>query len=626
MEILSAHHLHKAFGEKVLLDGVSFSIETGERIGLVGVNGTGKSTFLKIISEKEETDKGELKHPKDFTVSYLAQEAELSEDLTVLDEIYMGDLPLIKTLHQYEHARMRLEQDPLSEQKLKAFQLAQEQMDREHAWDHETQAKTILSKLGINDYHQTIDALSGGQKKRVALAKALIQPADLLILDEPTNHLDHDSIEWLEQYLPNYKGALIIVTHDRYFLNRVTNRIYELDKGQMYRYVGNYETYLEKKAERLELAEQSKQKHQNILKKEIAWLKAGVKARTTKQKARIDRVLEMKKQTFEKKQREVDLNLRGTRLGDEVFELTDVTKSFEGETLFQPFSFLIKPDDRIGIVGKNGSGKSTLLNMLAGRMVPDTGHIAVGETVKIGYYTQDHSEMDEDLKIIDYIRKTADVIHTKDDQVITAEQMLERFLFNRGDQQTFIRRLSGGEKRRLYLLHVLMQEPNVLLLDEPTNDLDTETLAILENYLDEFPGVVISVSHDRYFLDRTADQLFVFTDEGIINTFYGDYSDYLAERKEDKKEQKVMNKEPSAPVKKKKKLSYHEQKEWQTIEDEISVLEEQIETKKQAVIEAGSDSEKVRIAYDEQLALESALEEKMERWEELSLLVESLDN
>lgn len=436
----------------------------------------------------------------------------------------------------------------------------------------------------------------------------------------------YDSIEWLEQYLPNYKGALIIVTHDRYFLNRVTNRIYELDKGQMYRYVGNYETYLEKKAERLALAEQSKQKHQNILKKEIAWLKAGVKARTTKQKARIDRVHEMKKQTFEKKQREVDLNLRGTRLGDEVFELTDVTKGFGEETLFQPFSFLIKPDDRIGIVGKNGSGKSTLLNLLAGRMVPDAGEIRVGETVKVGYYTQDHSEMDEELKIIDYIRKTADVIHTKNDQVITAEQMLERFLFDRPQQQTFIRRLSGGEKRRLYLLHVLMQEPNVLLLDEPTNDLDTETLAILENYLDEFPGVVMSVSHDRYFLDRTADQLFVFTDDGVIETFYGDYSDYLAVRKEDKKEQKVIEKEVSAPVKKKKKLSYHEQKEWQTIEDEIGAIEEQIEAKKQAVIDAGSDSEKVRLAYDEQLALEAALEEKMERWEALSLLVESLDN
>lgn len=626
MEILSAHQLYKAFGEKVLLSDVSFSIETGERIGLVGVNGTGKSTFLKIISEKEETDQGELKHPKDFTVSYLAQEAELTEDLTVLDEIYMGELPIIQTLRHYEQARIALEQEPMSESKLKQFQLAQEKMDTENAWDHETQAKTILSKLGITDYYQNIHALSGGQKKRVALAKALIQPADLLILDEPTNHLDHDSIEWLEQYLPGYKGALIIVTHDRYFLNRVTNRIYELDKGQMYRYVGNYETYLEKKAERLALAEQSKQKHQNILKKEIAWLKAGVKARTTKQKARIDRVHEMKKQTFEKRQREVDLNLRGTRLGDDVFELIDVQKSFDEKPLFQSFSFLIKPNDRIGIVGKNGSGKSTLLNMLAGRMIPDAGEIHVGETVKIGYYTQDHSEMDEDLKIIEYIRKTADVIHTKDDQVITAEQMLERFLFNRGDQQTFIRRLSGGEKRRLYLLHVLMQEPNVLLLDEPTNDLDTETLAILENYLDEFPGVVISVSHDRYFLDRTADQLFVFTDDGIIDTFYGDYSDYLAERKEDLKEQKENEKEVAGPVKKKKKLSYHEQKEWETIEDEIGLLEEQIEEKKQAVIDAGSDSEKVRIAYDNQLTLEAALEEKMIRWEELSLLVESLEH
>lgn len=629
MEMLSVEQLSKSFGDKILFDAISFSIEKGERIGLVGVNGTGKSTFLKILAEKEVADSGKVKHPKDFLVSYLAQDVELDQSLTVLDEVFTGEAPITVAVKEFERARLDLEKDPVSQPFQQQFERAQNKLDRLEAWDHDTQAKTILSKLGITDYEQAVSTLSGGQKKRVALAKALIQPADVLILDEPTNHLDHSSIEWLEQFLPSYRGALILVTHDRYFLNRVTNRIYELDKGNLYRYVGNYETYLEKKQVRLAEAERAEQKHANTLKREIAWLKAGVKARTTKQKARIDRVHQLKEQSFEQQQGKVDLSVASARLGKQVIELREISHSFTGVRLFEPFSFLVKPEDRIGIVGPNGSGKSTLLNIISGRITQEMGELIVGETVKVGYYTQDHSEMDEGLKIIEYIRKTADVIETTDQQTITAEQMLERFLFPRSQQWTYINRLSGGEKRRLYLLKVLMEEPNVLLLDEPTNDLDTETLAILEDYLDGFPGVVITVSHDRYFLDRVVDQLWIFSDGKAVDTYYGNYTEYLAASKEEAHQAKQVEKQTETKAvdkQRKKKLSYHEQKEWATIEDDISALETAIEEEQAAIVAAGSDSEAVRIHFNKQTELEAKLEEKMERWEELSLMVEAFSD
>lgn len=624
MEILAVTALSKSFGDKDLFNHIDFSIETGERIGLVGVNGTGKSTFLKVLAGVEPKDSGQVRHPKAFSLSYLAQEATLNEELSVLDEIYTGEAEVIVAMRAYEYARTALENNPLDVTIQRTFQQEQERLDRLKAWDQETQAKTILSKLGIKDYYVQIKQLSGGQKKRVALAKALIQPADLLILDEPTNHLDHQAIEWLEKFLPSYQGALILVTHDRYFLNRVTNRIYELDKGNLYRYVGNYETYLEKKQLRLMEADTQREKHANTLKKELAWLKAGVKARTTKQKARIDRVHEMKAQTFEKKQQAIELNVGAKRLGNDVLHLESVSKRFDGQLLFDPFSFLVKPKDRIGIVGPNGSGKSTLLHLITGKLEPDSGEINVGETVKFGYYTQDHSEMDENLKIIEYIRKTADVLSTSDGQTITAEQMLERFLFSRSEQWTYIHRLSGGEKRRLYLLKVLMEEPNVLLLDEPTNDLDTETLAILEEYLEQFPGVVITVSHDRYFLDKVVEQLWVFHNNKAVSTYYGNYSAFLNETKETEQSTKEQKQKP-ALKERKRKLSYHEQKEWATIEEDIALLEDKIEQEKEAIINAGSDSEKVRHHYDLQLSYEEALDEKMDRWETLSLIVEEME-
>ncbi|WP_440898106.1 ABC-F family ATP-binding cassette domain-containing protein [Amphibacillus sp. Q70] len=625
MEILSVENLTKSYGEKTLLNQITFSIEKQDRIGIVGVNGTGKSTLLKLVAEREDREQGTIRHANDFSMAYLAQEPELQPDRTLLAEVFAGESSLMTALREYEEILYQLEKTPDDGSVQRQFTRIQAKMDRLDAWDAATTAKIILTKLGINQFDREIKMLSGGQQKRVALAKALVQPAHLLILDEPTNHLDHESIEWLEKFLPTYQGAIMLVTHDRYFLNRVTNRIYELDLGNLYQYSGNYETYLAKKAERLQLEQQEEQKHANILRNEMAWLKRGARARSTKQKARIDRIKDMKTKNFATDQSELEFGVGSTRLGKKVLELNQVTKAYQNKSLVDSFSYLIKPGDRIGIVGPNGSGKTTLLNLIAGKVEPDQGEVDIGPTVKLGYYQQDHNDMDENLKIIEYIRETAEVIHTEDNQVVTAEQMLERFLFPRPQQWTYIHRLSGGEKRRLYLLKVLMEEPNVLLLDEPTNDLDTHTLAILEDYLDSFPGVVITVSHDRYFLDRIARQLLVFKAAGIIETFYGNYSEFL-EKQVNLKSSVTNEKQKPAKVKpKKKKLSYHEQKEWAVIEDEIEELEQGIEQEKQAVLAAGSDAEAVRMHYDRQLELEALLETKMDRWEELSLLVEELE-
>lgn len=625
MEILSIENLTKTYGDKILLNQISFSIASQERIGIVGVNGTGKSTLLKLIAGKEERDQGTMKHANDFTVAYLAQEPELQGDRTILAEVFAGESTLMTVLREYEQALYQLEQTPDQLTTQTQFNRMQTKMDQLAAWDAATTAKTILTKLGITQFDQKIQTLSGGQQKRVALAKALVQPADLLVLDEPTNHLDHESIEWLEKFLPTYQGAIMLVTHDRYFLNRVTNRIYELDLGNLYQYIGNYETYLAEKSERLRRELEHEQKHANILRNEIAWLKRGARARSTKQKARIDRIKEMETKKFATDSSTLEFGVGSKRLGKKVLELNQVTKAYPNKPLVDSFSFLIKPGDRIGIVGPNGSGKTTLLNLIAGKLEPDQGEIEIGSTVKFGFYQQDHSEMDENLKIIEYIRETAEVIHTDDHQVITAEQMLERFLFPRSQQWTYIHRLSGGEKRRLYLLKVLMEEPNVLLLDEPTNDLDTHTLAILEDYLDNFPGVVITVSHDRYFLDRVAEQLLIFKEAGRIETYYGNYSDFL---EKEMSTTNIVTKEKQKTVKtkaRKKKLSYHEQKEWATIEDEIEALEQAVEQEKEEVMMAGSDAEAVRTHYERQLELETDLEAKLERWEELSMLVEEIE-
>nr|WP_246596046.1 ABC-F family ATP-binding cassette domain-containing protein [Bacillus alkalicola] len=626
--------MHKTYGDKELFNHIAFNIEANDRIGLIGVNGTGKSTLLKVLAEIEGRETGDIIHANDFQVEYLPQEPELKEELTVLDQVYFGEALVMKVMREYESTLIELEKDPLNEAKQKRLGTMQQRMDEAEAWEANTMAKTILTKLGISDFTKQVKHLSGGQKKRVAIAKALIQPVDLLLLDEPTNHLDNETIEWLEVFLSQYRGALMLVTHDRYFLNRVTNKIFELDQGEIYQYEGNYELFLEKKAEREEVEGQRETKRQNLLRREIAWLKRGAKARTTKQKARIHRVEALKDEKAPVEKGEVDFSIGSTRLGKKVIELKEVGKSFEDLRLFHDLSYLVVPGERLGIIGPNGTGKSTLLNVIAGRIKPDSGEVEVGETVKIGYYTQGHEEMDESQRVIEFIKDVAEVVHTTDGQVITAEQMLERFLFPRGAQWTYINRLSGGERRRLYLLKILMGEPNVLFLDEPTNDLDTQTLSVLEDYLDQFPGVVITVSHDRYFLDRVVDKLLVFEGQGRVSRYQGAYSDWLEENK--KEAAKGSHKQgvtetgkssSSASQKKKpKKLSYRDQQDWDQIEDRIASLEEKKEQLETEIHDAGSDLDKIRALYEEQNKVNEELEQAMERWEELSLLVEEMES
>ncbi|GGA88861.1 ABC-F family ATP-binding cassette domain-containing protein [Ornithinibacillus halotolerans] len=623
--MLTIENLHKSYGDKILFKDISCTITNEDRIGLIGVNGTGKSSFLKVIAGLDSAESGTVQFPKEYRIEYLPQEVELDPNLSVIEQIYYGEATIMKVMREYESTLQKLSADPENTKIQEALIKVQQKMDEHEAWEANTAAKTILTKLGITDFNKSVTELSGGQRKRIAIAKALIQPADLLILDEPTNHLDNETVEWLEKYLQSFKGALLLVTHDRYFLNRVTNKIFELDKGNLYIYEGNYEVFLEKKAEREELERSNEQKHANTLKRELAWLKAGVKARTTKQKARIDRVHELKEKTFQTGSKQVEFQIGSTRLGKKVLELEHISKAFEGRQLIQDFSQLIIPGDRIGIVGANGTGKTTLLNIMAKRLQPDSGEVTIGETVKIGYYTQGDEELDGEKRVIDYIKEVAEIIYTIDGDVITAEQMLERFLFPRYEQYNYIRKLSGGERRRLYLLKVLMTEPNVLFLDEPTNDLDTQTLSVLEEYLDHFPGVVITVSHDRYFLDRVVDKLFVFEGNGQINPFFGNYSEFRSSQQPVEKKSIKVQKEEQKP-KQKKKLSYMEQKEWNEIEDQIAALEDKVAELEEAIAAAGSDSEKVQSLFAEQQKVNEQLDAKMERWEELSLLVEEFEN
>ncbi|OLO25563.1 multidrug ABC transporter ATP-binding protein [Alkalihalophilus pseudofirmus] len=632
MSIFTVEHLYKSFGEKVLFDHISFAIGERERIGLIGINGTGKSTLLKVLAAVEGMEEGKVTHSNQLHIEYLPQQPELDDNLTTLEQIYYGDSLIMKVMREYEQALQELQLDSENIKLQERLLKVQVKMDECEAWEANTVAKTVLTRLGITDFTKKVKYLSGGQKKRVAIAKALIQPADLLILDEPTNHLDNETIEWLESYLAQYKGSLIMVTHDRYFLNRVTNRIYELDQGKLYTYEGNYEVYLKKKAEREALAEQSESKRQNLLRRELAWLQRGAKARTTKQKARIQRVENLKDQKGPTQKADVDFAIGSTRLGKKVIEVHDMSKSFGEHLLFDHLDYLIVPGERLGIIGPNGTGKSTLLNILAGRIKPTTGEIEVGETVKIAYYTQDDEEIDGDLRVIDYIKEGAEIVRTVDNQIITAEQMLERFLFSRAMQWTYIRRLSGGERRRLYLLRVLMEEPNVLFLDEPTNDLDTQTLSVLEDYLDQFPGVVLTVSHDRYFLDRVVDHLLVFEGNGSVSRYQGSYSEYMEDRRLEKEaeiqERKTIVQDKTEQKKKReprKKLSYKDQQEWNEIEDRITQLELKIENVEAEIVAAGSDFGKIQELMETQKHNEEKLEQAMERWTELSLLIEEIE-
>lgn len=647
MNILSAVNITKTFGEKVLFDDITFTVNEKQRIGLIGVNGTGKSTLLKLLAGLETADSGKLLHANHFRVEYLPQNPEFDPNSTVLEQVFHGDSPLMKTLRDYELALSELEQDPSSEKKQARLFTAQSRMDEQGAWEASTLAKTVLMKLGISEFDKPVGQLSGGQRKRVAMARVLIQPADLLILDEPTNHIDNETAIWLEDFLGKWRGALLLVTHDRYFLERVTNRILELDGGKIYSYEGNYEAFLEKKAERMESQAASEDKRQNLLRRELAWLRRGAKARTTKQKARVQRAEELRDRKVDGPGDKLDIALAGSRLGKKVMELEDITKAFPGgKTLLSGFSYIVMPNDRLGIIGPNGSGKSTLLNMLAGRIQPDGGTIETGTTVKLAYYTQENAEMDEKMRVIDYIKEAAELIRTSDGESISASQMLERFMFSPTLQWSPIGKLSGGERRRLYLLRTLMGEPNVLLLDEPTNDLDIQTLTILEDYLDHFPGAVITVSHDRYFLDRTVTHLFAFDGNGRIEPYIGNYSDYLEDKREQEEAEQARkelvrqassstNSSAAKPAaqsssgtsgsNRPKKLSFKEQKEWDEIEGTIAALEEKAASLKEQIEAAGSDFDQVRELYEQEQQTNADLEAAMERWTYLSELVEEIE-
>ena len=597
MNIINIEHISKVFGEKQVFDDISCGIHQGDKIGIIGINGTGKTTLLKIIAGLEEPDQGQVIFQKGLRVTYLPQSPKFPEHATVLS--YVAD--------------------------------GADGAD----WGRESEAKNALNRLGITDHHEEIDHLSGGQKKRVALARTLVNPADVLILDEPTNHIDNEMAVWLEEYLNQWKGAIIMVTHDRYFLDRVTNKILEIDHGKLYSYTANYSQFLELKAQREEMELASERKRQSVLRMELEWAKRGCRARTTKQRARLERLEALKNGKAPVRDAEVEMDSVETRMGKKTIELHHISKSYGQKKLIDDFEYIVLKNQRLGIIGPNGCGKSTLMKIITGKEEPDQGTVEIGDTVKIGYFAQEVTEMDENQRVIDYIKDVAEYVPTKDGR-ITASQMLERFLFTPAMQYTPIGKLSGGERRRLYLLKVLMDAPNVLILDEPTNDLDIPTLTILEDYLDSFLGIVITVSHDRYFLDNIADRIFAFEAGGKLVQYEGGYTDYL-EAKERKNGTVVRESEESAKKKadrknwkkdapEKLKFTYKEQKEYETIDDEIASLEQKIEELDEQMMQYATNSAKLSEITEQKEAAEAALEEKMERWVYLNDLAERIES
>lgn len=640
MNILTVEQVTKSYGDKILFQDASFGMEDQDKIGIIGVNGTGKSTFMRVIAGLEPPDAGKISMGNRIRVRYLAQNPEFDPDNTVLQQVFEGDLPEMKAVREYTETMELLELHPNREDLQQKLLKLNQTLDTLQAWQLESDAKTILSKLGIRNYDAKMGTLSGGQRKRVALAAALIQPSDLLILDEPTNHIDNESVAWLEQYLQKRRGALLMITHDRYFLDRVANVMLELDHGRLFRYEANYSRFLELKAEREEREAASEQKRQNLLRSELAWIRRGAKARTTKQKARIERFEKLKDQEMVHSSGELDVSVASTRLGRKILEIEGLRKKSDDKVLIQDLSYIAVPEDRIGIVGPNGSGKSTLLNLIAGRLQPDAGEAVLGPTVKLGYFTQEHQEMDGSQRVIEYVKDEAEVVRTADGSAITAAQMLERFLFPPALQWTPIAKLSGGEKRRLYLLRVLMSAPNVLLLDEPTNDLDIQTLSVLEQYLDEFPGVCIVVSHDRFFLDRTVDKIMAFEGNGQIRVHVGSYSEYAEWMQRHGGEAAGGKVEASSAKpasggsgsgsaqeapRERLKFSYKEQREYEQIDGLIEAAENKLASIQSEMETAGSDAARLQELMKSQEETEGELEHLMERWTYLNELAEKIE-
>jgi ABC transport system ATP-binding/permease protein len=633
MNLITVENISKSYSEKPLLTNLSLGINEGDKIGVIGVNGTGKSTLLKIIAGAETPDGGRIIKSNSVTIEYLSQEPYFESEDTVLTLVFRGHSPVMKVIREYETA---LQDTTTPSERLMELT---HRMDSLNAWNIESEAKSVLTKLGITDFNAKVGTLSGGQRKRIALASSLINTSDLLILDEPTNHLDNETIDWLEQYLNRRRGSLLMITHDRYFLDRVVNEIIELDKGNLYTYKGNYSAFLEKKVEREEMEATNEKKRQSLLKKELAWIKRGAKARTTKQKARIDRFEKLSEQAVDINNERLEISVAGSRLGRKVIELDNINKAYGNKKLISDFSYNLLKDDRIGIIGPNGAGKSTLLNIVAGKIKPDSGKVETGETVKIGVFSQESYHMNEDQRVIEYIREGAEVISNSEGYKLSASQMLEKFLFSPDKQWTPISKLSGGEKRRLYLLRVLMEAPNVLLLDEPTNDIDIETLSILEDYIEEFPGAVIAVSHDRYFLDRIAEKLFVFEGNGKVGYHTGNYSEFKEDQTNgeqinkpvDKsnqtanKNQETVDKNYEKKKDKPLKFTFKEQKEYEEIDSVIAKLEGDIEMIEKKIGEAASDYSKLQDLLREKEELEIKLEEKMERWVYLNDLAEKIE-
>lgn len=600
MNVLNIEHITKVYGDKTIFDDVSYGISEGDKIGIIGINGTGKTTLLRIIAGIAPPDEGQVVTQNGLRVTYLPQNPQFPSDATILSYVTEGVT--------------------------------------EQSWNPQTEAKTVLNRLGIQDHEEEIVHLSGGEKKRVALARTLVNPADVLILDEPTNHLDNEMAAWLEDYLNRFKGVVIMVTHDRYFLDRVTNKILEISHGKLYSYEANYSKFLEMKAQREEMEEASERKRQSILRMELEWAKRGCRARSTKQKARLDRLEALKNGTAPVRDAQAEIDSVQSRMGKKTIELKGISKSFGKKVCIRDFSYIVLKNQRLGIIGPNGCGKSTLLKIIAGIVQPDEGEVEIGDTIKIGYFSQEGEKMDENQRVIDYIRDVAEYIPTKEG-LVSASKLLERFLFDSSLQYAPIGKLSGGERKRLYLMKILAGAPNVLLLDEITNDIDIPTLTILEDYLDSFSGIVIAVSHDRYFLDNMADRIFAFEGEGSLVQYEGNYTDYLEARKKkgedlnqgaeeksakpgEKKEESIKSWKQNRPQK--LKFSYMEQKEYETIDDEIASLEDKLAGIEEDILKNATNSGKLNELTREKEAAEALLEEKMDRWVYLNDLAEKI--